>query len=170
VANIYLVGFMGAGKSAVGAALAERLGRTFVDLDRALEEREGMTVREIFERRGEAAFRAAEAAELGRVAASEDLVVATGGGAFASAANRELIRASGGVSVFLDVPWPVIRERLGPADPERPKWTGDARALYLARRADYLRADLRLGLEGHETPAEIAAAAAGALSELPCAC
>ena len=168
--NIYLVGFMGAGKSAVGAALAERLGRDFVDLDAAVEATRGMTIREIFERSGEDAFRAAESAQLRRVAASRDLVVATGGGAFASAANRELIRASGGVSVFLDLPWPVIAERLGPADPERPKWTGDARALYLARRAGYLKADLRLELAGHESPAEIAEELGGALSELPCAC
>jgi len=170
VTNVYLVGFMGAGKSGVGTVLAGRLGRIFVDLDVSVEARLGMTVREIFECCGEDGFRAAETAELERTTARRDLVVATGGGAFAREANRELIRSSGGVSVFLDTPWDVIRERLGSSDPERPKWSNGARDLFLARRGDYRRADIRLQLTGGERPAEVAEAICVRLAELPCAC
>ncbi len=81
----------------------------FIDLDREIGGRLGAPIPEIFARRGEAAFRAAESDELERCAELDDVVVATGGGAFCSEANREMIHRSGGVSVFLDLPWEVLR-------------------------------------------------------------
>jgi shikimate kinase len=172
VHNVYLVGFMGAGKSAVGRLLASRLGRSFIDLDEAVVARLGMTVREAFADVGEAGFRDAETAELECVASQRGLVVATGGGVFSSEVNRELIRTSGGVTVFLDPPWELIRERLGAVDPERPKWTDDAQAhdLYLARRPAYLGADLHVPIAAGGSPSEVAETIYGRLSELPCAC
>jgi len=78
--RIVLVGFMGAGKSAVGRALAARLGWRFVDVDDAVEEREGRGVAEIFAESGEARFRALEAEAAAELLADRRVVVATGGG------------------------------------------------------------------------------------------
>lgn len=93
--NIYLTGFMGSGKSAVGARLAARLGRPYRDLDATIVAGAGMTIPAIFAQEGEAAFRRREADALRRVAAEGGQVVATGGGIVADAANREVMRASG---------------------------------------------------------------------------
>jgi shikimate kinase len=171
VRNIYLVGFMGAGKSSVGRALADRLDRVFFDLDEAIEARLGMPIPEIFATLGEDAFRRAEAEEVEMTTDRAGLVVATGGGAFASAGNRRLIHGSGGVSVFLDPPWEVIRRRIDAESSSRPKWTDhdQARRLMTSRRPDYLRASIHLQLDGDEGPVQVAERIAGVLSELACA-
>src|SRR5258708_18905042 len=90
--HIVLVGFMGAGKTTLGRDAASRLGREFLDLDRAIEERAGKTIAELFEERGEVGFRKIEE-HAARVALSpgEPMVVSLGGGAVASAATRELL-------------------------------------------------------------------------------
>jgi len=93
--NIILVGMMGAGKSAVGRLLAERLGRPLIDTDALVEQQAGMSIPEIFAAEGEAGFREREAAVLAAVAAGADQVIATGGGAVLRPANREALRASG---------------------------------------------------------------------------
>ena len=103
---------MGAGKSAVGRAVARLTSRVFLDLDEAIEQRTGMSIPEIFSTRGEAGFRRVEHAELKAATERANLVVATGGGAFSSAVNRRLIEDSGGISVYLDPPWSVIERRL----------------------------------------------------------
>ncbi len=95
--NIFLVGMMGAGKTTVGRALAQRLGRDFIDSDRVLVERTGVPVATIFEIEGEAGFRRRESAILAELAQGADRVVATGGGAVLSADNRAVMRASGTV-------------------------------------------------------------------------
>jgi shikimate kinase len=171
VSNLYLVGFMGVGKTVVGRLVAERLHRDFVDLDEAVERRAGMRIPEIFQLRGEAAFRTDETAELELVTARGDLVVALGGGAFSVAGNRRLIDASGGISVFLDLAWEAITRRLGEVGPERPKWIDPthAHSLYRERRADYESASLRLELDGEETPAEVAESIVALLPGVTCA-
>jgi shikimate kinase len=171
VSNLYLVGFMGVGKTQAGRALAGQLGRSFVDLDERIEDRLGRSIRELFERRGEAAFRQAEFLELERLAARADLVVATGGGTFCSPSNRELIHRSGGVSVFLDPPWTVIHERLGEADSQRPMWVdGDhARGLFLERLPAYRAAMIRIALDGSEDPDTVARRIATVVRESACA-
>lgn len=78
--NVYLVGMMGAGKSAVGRPLAEALGYRFLDADTALEQAAGRPIAEIFAAEGEEGFRALETAVLDRIAGFHSLVVATGGG------------------------------------------------------------------------------------------
>ncbi len=96
-ANIFLVGMMGAGKTTIGRALAQRLGREFVDTDRVLVERTGVPVATIFEIEGEEAFRRRESAVLEEYGAQGGCVVSTGGGAVLSAENRALMRRHGTV-------------------------------------------------------------------------
>jgi len=98
--NLFLVGMMGSGKTTLGRALALRLELPFADTDRMLVERTGVPVTTIFEIEGEEGFRRRESAVLAELATGEDRVVATGGGAVLSAANREVMR-SGGTVIYL---------------------------------------------------------------------
>ncbi len=95
--SIFLVGMMGAGKTTIGRALAQRLGREFVDTDRVLVERTGVPVATIFEIEGEAAFRRRESAVLAEYGAQGGCVISTGGGAVLTPENRELMRRHGTV-------------------------------------------------------------------------
>jgi shikimate kinase len=95
---VLFVGMMGAGKSTVANLLAARLGWPVVDTDGLVESRAGATVAEVFDREGEAAFRAAEAQAISELAqVDEPLVVSVGGGAVLSEANRSAMRAAGTV-------------------------------------------------------------------------
>jgi shikimate kinase len=123
ITGIVLTGFMGAGKTTVGAILAERLGWAFVDSDRAVEARAGMTVGEIFESRGEAAFRRMEADAVREAAGRERVILALGGGALESAATREFLAAlPHGRVVFLEAPLETLVGRCAgqPNAPVRP--------------------------------------------------
>lgn len=93
--TVYLTGFMGTGKSVVGRALARRLRRSFVDLDAAIERASGKSVAELFEKRGEAAFRRLERAALVKTAKRGGLVVALGGGALLDKRNLALVEKTG---------------------------------------------------------------------------
>ncbi len=169
--NIYLVGFMGAGKSQIGSALAREIGFDFLDLDDRLEDELGMSIREVFDRFGEAHFRVAERQALQRSTGLEDTVVATGGGAFCSPANREVIHGAGGRSIFLDVPFEVLAERVGGDRTERPKFVGmqEARDLYAERRPHYLQATWTVFLDGSEPPREVARRIVGVMAGAACA-
>jgi shikimate kinase/3-dehydroquinate synthase len=102
--HLALVGFMGSGKSTVGREVAERLGRPFLDLDQAIEERAGKTIPELFDERGEEGFRQIEAhAVRVALAATEPGVIALGGGAVTTVANREALSAALTVLVDVDV-------------------------------------------------------------------
>lgn len=100
--RVYLVGFMGCGKSSIGKMLARELGYTFIDMDKRLAEREGRSVNEIFAHYGEKHFRALEAEFLREVAQKDDenMIVATGGGVACKEENLELMLQSG-VVVYL---------------------------------------------------------------------
>jgi shikimate kinase len=169
--NIYLVGFMGAGKTSVGKHLARRLEARFLDLDEMLQERFGCSIPEVFRQRGESAFRTAETEEIERLSGRGDLVVATGGGAFASEINRRNISESGGISVFLDVPWEVLERRLEEDGVGRPLYDSprQARDLYDARMPHYRCATLTIALTGYEMPAEVAGSIAASVREALCA-
>jgi shikimate kinase len=119
--HLVFVGLMGTGKTTVGAVVADRLGRTFVDLDDVVATREGRSVRQLLADDGGDAFRAAEAAALADVLASPDpLVVATGGGAVLDARSRRLLAASPLV-VWLQAPTAVLVSRVaGEGAPDRP--------------------------------------------------
>ena len=101
--TIILVGMMGAGKSTIGKALAALMGTKFVDLDRELEERCGVSIPHIFETEGEAGFRCRETRLLQEYARAADMVVATGGGVVIREENREILKASPAVAVHLKV-------------------------------------------------------------------
>ncbi len=168
--NLYLIGFMGAGKTLVGRAVARLTGRVFSDLDEAIEERLGISVPEIFSVHGEAEFRRIEHQELGRTTSGSNLVVATGGGAFSSMDNRQMIRDSDGLSVFLDPPWSLIESRLEREIDGRPKWVNpdQAKRLYQGRLADYRKAAIRITINGEETADEIAGRIESAVLEIAC--
>ncbi|HPC84251.1 MAG TPA: shikimate kinase [Thermoanaerobaculaceae bacterium] len=142
---VFLVGFMGAGKTSSGRALARLLGTLFWDLDARVEAVARMSVAEIFRARGEAGFRAAETRQLAGVARHASAVVATGGGTFVQPANRELIRRCGR-SVFIDVPWAELLRRLPGKHGERPLFASPEQALELwrARLPHYRQADLHI--------------------------
>ena len=168
---VFLVGFMGVGKSSVGAALAARLGYRVIDLDEEISRELGASIPDIFADRGEGFFRAAESDALTRAAELDDVVVATGGGAFCSAENRAVMHQPGGVSVFLDLPWRELRQRLARDHSGRPMYGDPDRAqrLFDARRPQYLKAMVRIVLDGSEGPDQVAARVVDALQEVPCA-
>jgi len=156
--NIFLVGFMGAGKSSVGAALAARFGYRFIDLDERLCERFEASILEVFSVHGEGAFRVAETDELAHCADGQGVVVATGGGTFCIGANRKIISGSKSVSVYLDLPWEELNRRLAVDNSGRPKYDDaeQARSLFEERQPDYRHADVVIALAGSESPDEIA--------------
>jgi shikimate kinase len=99
---LFLIGFMGAGKTTVGRLVAERLDRPFCDLDREIESAESRSVDQLFELRGEEGFRAIERETLHRVAAHPDAIIACGGGVVTDEGCRALLDGSGDV-VYLAV-------------------------------------------------------------------
>ena len=152
---VYLVGMPGAGKSMVGRELAGRLGVPFVDLDAEIEREAGATVPEIFEREGEASFRALEAAALVKASMEDPAVVACGGGVVLEPANRITLRNTG-VAVYLDVPLEELRRRVRPAD-DRPliRREGDLERL-LASRGPLYREFAGHVVDGNAPPGEVA--------------
>jgi shikimate kinase len=162
---IFLVGFMGAGKTSVGRQLAHRLGWRFLDLDELIEERQGRSIAEIFRDSGEAAFRREETAallELLKNRRQRRLVVALGGGAFAQPLNLQALKRSALPVIFLDAPLEELRRRCGPKADTRPLFQDENqfRQLYEARRSSYMQADLRVETAGQtveETVTEVVA-------------
>ena len=142
--KVYLVGFMAAGKTSVGRALARRLDWQAVDIDHLIEQRERLPVSEIFTRHGEPYFRAAEREVLAAQLPTRHVVVATGGGTFVDPQNRAVINHDG-VSVWLDAPLERVIARI-PADGRRPLAADRAELerLYHARRTAYEHAHVRL--------------------------
>jgi thiamine-phosphate diphosphorylase len=163
--RLFLVGFMGSGKTSVGRRLAERLGLPLVDVDTEIERTSGRTIRAIFEESGEAAFREREAAYLRGTETLPAAVVATGAGAFAREENRRAI-ARLGRSVFLDVPLPAIRARLSDKT-DRPLFRSleQLEALFAERTPFYRMADVRVDLSGAETIEETADRVLAALED-----
>ncbi len=113
-APIFLVGFMGSGKTTVGRLLARRLGWSFADLDDRIVSAAGMPIQELFARQGEAAFRAREMDVLRSAAAERRTVLATGGGAACRAENLALMLGAGRVVALGVSPAEAVR-RAGPA-------------------------------------------------------
>jgi len=142
--KIYLVGFMAAGKTTLARALARRLDWRALDIAELIEKRERLAVSEIFARRGEPYFRAAERDVLADQLAARNVVVATGGGTFADPQNRAVINRDG-LSVWLDVPLEQAIARI-PADGRRPLAADrtEFERLYQQRRSAYQHSHVRV--------------------------
>lgn len=155
--RIYLIGFMGAGKTTVGRALAAQMETPFFDLDELLEASEKMTVREVFEQRGEPYFRKRERDILRSTRYLEHGVIATGGGTFTFEENIQFIQTEG-LSVYLSAPYALLRARIGVKSDDRPLFRDDVAAheLYSSRIRFYRMADMTIEIRDEETPAEIA--------------
>jgi shikimate kinase len=117
--RIFLIGFMGSGKSTMGRALASELDLTFIDLDSFLEEKYFKTIPQIFAEEGEESFRRKERKVLEEVCSFDNVILATGGGAPCFFDNMKLINKSG-FCVFLDVDVTSLVNRLIHAKTERP--------------------------------------------------
>jgi shikimate kinase len=146
--KLYLVGFMGAGKTTVARALGARLGWRIEDIDLRIEAAERRTVATIFAQSGESYFRQAERQVLSNLLPIREIVVATGGGTFIEPDNRALMLADGGV-VWLDVPLPRILERV-PADGRRPLASDRTQMewLFTRRQLAYAEAHARVDASG----------------------
>ena len=129
--NIFLVGPMGAGKSTVGRQLAKSLNKEFVDCDREIEERTGVTVAIIFEVEGEEGFRKRERAMIEQLTERDGIVLATGGGVVLDEENRSRLRTLG-FAIYLDAPIDLLVERTA-RDRQRPLLqTDDPKARLIA--------------------------------------
>jgi len=147
--KVYLVGFMAAGKTTLARALAKRLDWRAVDIDEIVEDREHLSVADIFAKHGEPYFRVSERLALNDQLGVPHVVVATGGGTFVDPQNRAMINADG-ISVWLDIPLDQVVARL-PADRRRPM-AADREAferLYQTRRAAYQQAHIRVDAARH---------------------
>jgi shikimate kinase len=156
---LFLIGFMGAGKSTVGRLAAGRLRLPFVDLDTEIAKQSGRSIPEIFESDGEAGFRMIESATLASLAVVPASVVACGGGVVLDEHNRAALRSMGAV-VYLHVSVEEAIARVGDAS-GRPMLAGSAAAtaaaLLRSREALYERtADVQVSTTGR-APIEIAA-------------
>ena len=142
---VVMVGMMGAGKSAVGRALATRLGVPFLDSDDEIEAAAAMTVAEVFERDGEAFFRNREAEVIARLLATGPCVLSTGGGAYLRAENRDRIHELG-VAVWLradiELLWERVRHKSTRPLLHTPDPKATLKALYEGRVATYAKAEL----------------------------
>ena len=168
---MFLVGFMGAGKSSVGRALASRLGWQFCDLDQVIEKREGRTVAEIFAEREEAGFRAAETQALEELlqdrSRENDLVIALGGGTFAQPQNRRILEEAEAMTVLLEAPVDELRRRCTVGGTVRPLATDHnlfAR-LYEERLAAYRMARHKVNTMG-KTVEDVTAEIEGILTSI----
>jgi shikimate kinase len=146
--KIYLVGFMGAGKTTVARALGRVLGWRVEDLDERIELRERRTIAGIFAQHGEPYFRQLERQSLTELLPERHIIVATGGGTFAEADNRAVMLADGRVA-WLDVPLERLIERL-PADGRRPLAADRTQfaQLYTRRQLAYAHAHIRIDATG----------------------
>jgi len=137
--NIFLVGPMGAGKSTVGRQLAKTLDMEFVDCDREIEQRTGVTIAIIFEVEGEEGFRKRECAMIEQLTERDGIVLATGGGAVLDETNRSRLRTRG-FAIYLNAPIDLLLERTA-RDKQRPLLQTDdpkAKIIALAREREPL--------------------------------
>ncbi|MEW6129764.1 MAG: shikimate kinase [Acidobacteriota bacterium] len=142
--HIFLVGFMGAGKTTIGRALAENLNRQFFDLDDLIVKRVEKSIPDIFRESGEAFFRELESQTLSDCKQLCEAVIALGGGAFVNEKNQQLTRGMG-VSIWLDCPIATILTRIE-FDGSRPLARNKTlvQELFNQRSSAYAQADLRI--------------------------
>ena len=154
--KIYLVGFMGAGKTTVGRELAARLGAPFFDLDDLVEAAEKSSIKDIFAQHGEPYFRKRERDILRSTRYLDSAVIATGGGTFTFDENIQFIQSEG-LSVYLAASYSLLRGRVGDKAAERPLFRDDdaAHELFANRLRYYRMADVTIDVRDSMTTAEI---------------
>ncbi len=153
--RIYLIGFMGAGKTTVGRVLARQLGWFFVDLDDEIERAEGRSVADVFRESGQPYFRELESRLLRKVSRSATRVVALGGGVYADPDNRAYVEAKG-LSVYLETALESIQARVDD-DGGRPLFSGSSQVaeLYQERLPSYRMAAVTVNTDG-SNPEDVA--------------
>lgn len=168
--SIVMVGMMGAGKTAVGQALAARLNVPFLDSDEEIVRAANMTISEIFERDGEQFFRDRETEVIGRLLDGECAVLSTGGGAFLADRNRAMI-SERGVSVLLRADLELLWNRVRHKDTRPLLRTQDPKAtlreIYGARVPIYEKADLAVDAHPDYSIAQMADAVITVLKTRP---
>ncbi|HEX6178472.1 MAG TPA: shikimate kinase [Thermoanaerobaculia bacterium] len=154
--KIYLVGFMGSGKTTIGRELAARIDAPFFDLDELIEAAEKTSIKEIFALHGEPYFRKRERDILRSTKHLDSAVIATGGGTFTFDENIQFIQSEG-MSVYLSAPYAILRSRVGTKSAERPLFRDDlsTHELYASRIRYYRMSDLTIEVREEETPVEI---------------
>jgi shikimate kinase len=155
--NVYLIGPMGSGKTAVGRRLATLLGKQFIDSDTEIEKRTGVDIRFIFEKEGESKFREREREVIAELTALDDVVMATGGGVILDPRNRERLAATGTI-VYLETNIDTLVRRTKAAKTRPLLMNDDPRAvlerLMVIRRPLYeSAADLRVETTGRQVRA-----------------
>ncbi len=134
--NIALIGFMGVGKTAVGKVLAEKLGRSFVELDSLIEQKAGESIPDIFQRDGEAAFRELEIEVTKEVSKDKKLVIACGGGIVLNKINIDRLRQQSRI-VYLTASPKVILKRVSSEEGQRPLLEVDNPTLTIRELLDF---------------------------------
>ncbi|WP_456401362.1 shikimate kinase [Persephonella sp.] len=164
--NIYLVGFMGSGKSTVGKIIAKKIDFKFVDVDEEIQNMEKMPVSQIFKDKGEDYFRELEKKMIDIFIKKDKYVVSTGGGLGANYENMKKMK-SNGVVIWLDVPFETAVERVS-GDKNRPLLNlnfDDLKKLYIERKNVYSLADLKIETDG-KSPEDVADEILKVLGEL----
>lgn len=163
--NIYLIGFMGCGKTSVGEILAKKLGYTFIDTDQHIENKYNETVSSIFSREGESKFREYEKEALIDLKKIDNSIIATGGGMPCSDANIKTIKESG-ISIYLKLDSKSLVNRVSNSSQPRPLTIGKSKEqlldlfieLLAVREPYYNQADIIvnvIGLKMKEVMAKI---------------
>jgi shikimate kinase len=144
--SIAILGFMAAGKSRIGRALAKRLGLAFADTDSIIQDSFGLSVADIFRERGEAEFREAERQVIHQLLLADVQVISLGGGAFIDPVNRDLLNSRAN-TIWLDPSFEQILQRLRRSS-GRPlaanKTEDELRSLWADRRQYYAKAQIRI--------------------------
>ncbi len=156
--NIYLIGFMGSGKSSIAAGLNKLHGMTIVEMDQELVDREGMSINDIFAEKGEDYFRSKETELLMEISEKDNMVVSCGGGVVTRIENIELMKNSGKVILLSATP-ETIYDRLKDTD-DRPLLKGNMNVPYIAqmieqRRPMYMTAADEIVVVDGKSPEEI---------------
>lgn len=158
--SVFLVGMMGAGKTSVGEVLAQKLGYRFFDMDVLIERVKGCAISEIFAQGGEAEFREIETQVLAQLSAYTQSAIATGGGVVLDPMNWSYLQQ--GLVVWLDAPVELLSERLAEDNTRPLLQQGDLveklNKILEQRSNLYAQADLKITIQPHQSPEEIAIA------------
>ncbi len=168
--TVVLVGMMGAGKTAVGRAVAARLGVPFLDSDAEIEAAANLSVPEIFQRDGEAFFRKRESEVIARLLKQERCILSTGGGAFLAESNRDMISRDG-VSLWLNADLPLLWQRVRHKESRpllrTPNPYATLAEIYRARVPVYEKADISVICQPSFSIEAMASRVIAALAEQP---